>query len=99
MTEQLDNFDWLAVLVLVKRYTGTPEGNQMNSTQLLEIHFFYLFFQLGNRKAYEAFQEGGEEGLKEYIYSKMWNPEYRYFPLMQFLLTANIFESGPMPTP
>ena len=41
---------------------------------------FYLFFQLGNRKAYEAFQEGGEDGLKEYIYSKMWNPEYRYFP-------------------
>ena len=40
---------------------------------------FYLFFQLGNRKAYEAFQEGGEDGLKEYIYSKMWNPEYRYF--------------------
>ena len=40
---------------------------------------FYFFFQLGNRKAYEAFQEGGEEGLKEYIYSKMWNPEYRYF--------------------
>ena len=39
-----------------------------------------MFFQLGNRKAYEAFQEGGEDGLKEYIYSKMWNPEYRYFP-------------------
>merc|ERR1719228_3056396 len=33
--------------------------------------------KLGNRKAYEALQEGGEEGLKEYIYSKMWNPEYR----------------------
>jgi len=33
--------------------------------------------KLGNRKAYEAFQEGGEDGLKEYIYSKMWNPEYR----------------------
>ena len=33
--------------------------------------------QLGNKQAYEALQEGGEEGLKEYIYSKMWNPEYR----------------------
>ena len=43
---------------------------------------FYIFLkstslQLGNKQAYEALQEGGEEGLKEYIYSKMWNPEYR----------------------
>ena len=36
-----------------------------------------LKLQLGNKQAYEALQEGGEEGLKEYIYSKMWNPEYR----------------------
>ena len=33
--------------------------------------------QIGNRQAYEALKEGGEEGLKDYIYSKMWNPEYR----------------------
>jgi len=33
--------------------------------------------KLGNKHAYEALKEGGEEGLKEYIYSKMWNPEYR----------------------
>ena len=49
---------------------------------------FYFFFQLGNRKAYEAFQEGGEEGLKEYIYSKMWNPEYRYFPTNAISVTG-----------
>ena len=37
---------------------------------------FYLF-QLGNKVAQEAYAEGGEEGLKTYIYSKMWDPEYR----------------------
>ena len=51
---------------------------------MLQIYTLYMFFQLGNRKAYEAFQEGGEDGLKEYIYSKMWNPEYRYFLVLVF---------------
>ena len=36
-----------------------------------------FLFQLGNKVAYEAYLEGGEDALKEYIYSKMWNPEYR----------------------
>ena len=36
-----------------------------------------LFLQLGNKDAYEAYIDGGEEGLKSYIYSKMWDPEYR----------------------
>ena len=40
------------------------------------LKFFFLF-QLGNKVAYEAYLEGGEDALKEYIYSKMWNPEYR----------------------
>jgi len=33
--------------------------------------------KLGNKDAHEAYAEGGEEGLKTYIYSKMWDPEYR----------------------
>merc|ERR1719273_2761381 len=33
--------------------------------------------KLGNKDAQEAYAEGGEEGLKTYIYSKMWDPEYR----------------------
>ena len=36
-----------------------------------------FLFQLGNKDAHEAYAEGGEEGLKTYIYSKMWDPEYR----------------------
>jgi len=34
-------------------------------------------FKIGNKDAYEAFNEGGHEGLMEYIRSKMWKPEYR----------------------
>ena len=37
----------------------------------------FFLFQLGNKDAHEAYAEGGEEGLKTYIYSKMWDPEYR----------------------
>merc|ERR1719220_2567810 len=33
--------------------------------------------KLGNKDAHEAYAEGGEDGLKTYIYSKMWDPEYR----------------------
>lgn len=39
--------------------------------------FFSFFFKLGNKKALAALEEGGEDGLIEYINSKMWNPEYR----------------------
>ena len=30
-----------------------------------------------NEDALEALQEGGEAGLKAYVVSKMWAPEYR----------------------
>ena len=33
--------------------------------------------QVGNLEAVEALEEKGEEGLKNYIESKMWMPEYR----------------------
>jgi hypothetical protein len=41
------------------------------------LMFFSFFFKLGNKKALAALEEGGEDGLIEYINSKMWNPEYR----------------------
>jgi hypothetical protein len=33
--------------------------------------------KIGNKQAYEAYQERGLEGLMEYVESKMWNPTYR----------------------
>ena len=33
--------------------------------------------QVENEDALEALQDGGEEGLKAYVVSKMWAPEYR----------------------
>ena len=33
--------------------------------------------QVGNDDAMEALEEKGEEGLHDYIMSKMWFPEYR----------------------
>ena len=33
--------------------------------------------QVENEDALEALEEGGEEGLKAYVVSKMWAPEYR----------------------
>lgn len=33
--------------------------------------------KIGNKEASAAYKEDGLEGLKEYIYSKMWNPNYR----------------------
>jgi hypothetical protein len=73
-----ENVDSRPKILLIRTYHLENSTTKLIlSTLVLQIKKFYLFFQLGNRKAYEAFQEGGEEGLKEYIYSKMWNPEYR----------------------
>ena len=33
--------------------------------------------QVNNKQIHEALEMGGEEGLKEYIHSKMWFPDYR----------------------
>jgi hypothetical protein len=33
--------------------------------------------KIGNKVAYEAYHDGGLEGLKEYVASKMWSPTYR----------------------
>ena len=34
-------------------------------------------FQIGNEDALEALEESGEEGLRDYIESKQWQPDYR----------------------
>ena len=34
-------------------------------------------FQIGNKVMLEAYNHGGLEELKAYIYSKMWYPTYR----------------------
>lgn len=33
--------------------------------------------KVNNKQIYEALETNGEEGLKEYIHSKMWSPDYR----------------------
>ena len=55
---------------------GRPLKNYFIQKIILKCYHL-LFFQLGNKDAHEAYAEGGEEGLKTYIYSKMWDPEYR----------------------
>lgn len=38
---------------------------------------FLIFLQIGNKMCLEALEHGGEEELSEYIFSKMWFPDYR----------------------
>ena len=33
--------------------------------------------QVNNKHIHEVLEHAGEEGLKEYIHSKMWYPDYR----------------------
>ena len=41
--------------------------------------FHFVLLQIRNKQIGEALATGGEKGLKEYIKSKMWYPEYRPF--------------------
>lgn len=66
----------LAMRVMIQAIDeGVKVG--LSDSHLISLFCIDYLLQLGNRQAYEALQEKGEEGLKEYIYSKMWNPEYR----------------------
>ena len=51
--------------------------------------YLLCYVQVSNHDALEALDEHGEDGLKEYIYSRMWNPEYRWVDCLAGLATSS----------
>ena len=41
------------------------------------LMLFFLTLQIANKVMLESYQHGGMAELKDYIYSKMWYPNYR----------------------
>lgn len=48
--------------------------NKFQAPDLLDL---ICFSKVNNKHIHEALESNGEEGLREYIRSKMWYPEYR----------------------
>ena len=69
------------IKISINNFLGNGTGRNLEPGNILKSREFsfliVLYFQLGNKDAYDAYLDRGEEGLKDYIYSKMWDPEYR----------------------